>query len=172
MGLIVYRIFISHASEDKGLALLLAAHLKVLDFDVYIDERDIHTGMDFTKEIHDNIAQSQELIVLLSPRSVKKPFIPYEIALARHCDLHISPLVLGMTIPEFSEDLTFRGILDPLKCRHIDNILTFLEELSTRVSRQTASEISLPEPELEPESGLGGSIEERITYILRSIRRK
>jgi diguanylate cyclase (GGDEF)-like protein len=62
-----YHIFLSHSSQNKPIARLVAHELKHAGFDVWFDEWMIALGDDIFLEIERGIEQSRAMMVLLSP---------------------------------------------------------------------------------------------------------
>lgn len=81
-----YQIFISHATADKWLARVLCEKLEAMGAVTFRDDRDIRGGDDIPEEIFRQIRQSDEVLVLLTPMSVNRPWILLEIGAACGCD--------------------------------------------------------------------------------------
>ena len=66
------RLFLSYGRRDaKDLADRLSADLKAAGFEVWLDTREITTGMPWQAEIVDGLRSAQVVIALLSPHSVR-----------------------------------------------------------------------------------------------------
>jgi hypothetical protein len=78
------RVFISYkrnARPDEAVAMYLARFLSDQGKQVFIDQK-LKVGMDWINEIHDQIAQSDFLVVLLSPESMKSDMVLEEVRFA------------------------------------------------------------------------------------------
>lgn len=78
------RVFISYkrnARPDEAIAMYLARFLSDQGKQVFIDQK-LKVGMDWINEIHDQIAQSDFLVVLLSPESMKSDMVLEEVRFA------------------------------------------------------------------------------------------
>jgi hypothetical protein len=78
------RVFISYkrnASPDEAIAKYLARFLSDKGRQTFIDQK-IKVGMDWINEIHDQIAQSDFLVVLLSPESMMSEMVLEEVKFA------------------------------------------------------------------------------------------
>jgi hypothetical protein len=100
-----YRIFLSHASKDKWIARQM---LKLLERDgtsppveVFLDERTIQAGDDIPDEIRDAIGESDELLVLLTPHSLGRPWVLMEVGAAWQLKKRIVPITYNV----LAEDL-------------------------------------------------------------------
>ena len=74
-----YRVFMSHATADKWIARTLCEKIEHTGASTFRDERDIKTGDDIPEEIRKELADSQELIVLLTPDSADRPWVLLEV---------------------------------------------------------------------------------------------
>jgi hypothetical protein len=77
-----YQIFVSHASADKWIARVMCERLDALGVKTFRDDRDLHGGDDIPETIRKEIKRSQELLVLITPRSVNRPWVLIEVAVA------------------------------------------------------------------------------------------
>ena len=66
------KVFISHSSRDLWVAQQIAAELQRCGADTFLDEADIAQGDDFDDEIMRAEEQCNELLVLLTPWSLKR----------------------------------------------------------------------------------------------------
>ncbi|KOP25077.1 hypothetical protein AMR41_16795 [Hapalosiphon sp. MRB220] len=62
-----YKIFVSHGSHDSWLAEQIAKAIHSAGASSFLDEKNIPKGHDFKKRIYDEIKQSDELVVLITP---------------------------------------------------------------------------------------------------------
>ncbi len=75
-------VFICHASEDKPAARQLANAMTKLGAEVWFDEWEIRVGDSIVQKINDALGKISHLIVLLSLRSVDKPWVRKEFSAA------------------------------------------------------------------------------------------
>jgi hypothetical protein len=78
------RVFISYkrnAKPDEDVAMYLARFLSDQGKHAFIDQK-LKVGMEWVNEIHDQIAQSDSLVVLLSPDSMKSDMVLEEVKFA------------------------------------------------------------------------------------------
>jgi hypothetical protein len=74
-----YQVFISHATADKWIAKTLCEKIEGLTGAVtFRDDRDIGGGDDIPDEIRAEIARSKEFVVLLTPKSISRPWVLLE----------------------------------------------------------------------------------------------
>ncbi|MEQ1935645.1 MAG: toll/interleukin-1 receptor domain-containing protein [Fimbriimonadaceae bacterium] len=64
----IYKLFISHANEDRAMANMLHDQAVARGATAYVDTKYLHAGMYFKKELITQIKTSDEMLILLSPR--------------------------------------------------------------------------------------------------------
>ena len=70
-----YRVFLSHATADKWLATVLCEKMEAIGTLTFRDDRDIDGGDDIPASIRSAIAEYREMVVLLTPASVNRPWV-------------------------------------------------------------------------------------------------
>jgi hypothetical protein len=73
------KVFISHTKSDKDFARHLAKDIQSLGFSVWLDEWEIRLGDSLIERIEEGIEESQWMIVILSPKSVKSEWVLREL---------------------------------------------------------------------------------------------
>lgn len=73
-----YQIFLSHASTDKWIATTLCEKIEGVGATTFRDDRDIRSGDDIPESIRNELLRSEELVVLLTPDSVDRPWVLLE----------------------------------------------------------------------------------------------
>jgi TIR domain-containing protein len=74
-----YRIFVSHASADKWIARVLCEKLDAIGAQTFRDDRDIDGGDDIPDRLRAALDQAHELLLLLTPQSVNRPWVLMEV---------------------------------------------------------------------------------------------
>ena len=77
-----YLVFVSHATADKWLARTLCEKIEQTGARTFRDDRDINGGDDIPEEIRRQIIQSNEMVVLLTPHSIDRPWVLLEVGAA------------------------------------------------------------------------------------------
>ncbi len=88
------RIFISYSRRDKTIAEYIAAQLRNRGAEVFIDYQKLVGGENFIERLGGEIARSDYLVLLLSPRSVDSPWVQAEVAWAFTNRKPIVPVLL------------------------------------------------------------------------------
>jgi hypothetical protein len=68
-------VFISHSSKDTWVAKQIARAIFDCGAMTFLDEHDIEAGKDFDEEIRKSLNNSHELLVLLTPWALTRPYI-------------------------------------------------------------------------------------------------
>jgi hypothetical protein len=95
-----YRVFLSHTGDDEALARYLAARIEAVGADAFTYRRDARIGDDPDDMIEREIQASDEILILLTPRSLDRMYIGYEYGLARAHKLWISAARFYLTFAE------------------------------------------------------------------------
>jgi hypothetical protein len=75
------RVFISHASTDTKLARQVAEILRDAGFQVW-DDSQILPGENWGEKLAEALQESEAMVVLLTPNSIRSPNIKYEVGYA------------------------------------------------------------------------------------------
>lgn len=88
-----YDVFLSYSHQDNDFAELV--RLKMLDCSVvlWVDHLGLKAGDDWKQGIDDAIAGSSALVVILSPYSMKSPYVTYEWAYACGLGIPVIPIL-------------------------------------------------------------------------------
>ena len=74
-----YLVFVSHATADKWIAKRLCEEIEAVGAESFRDDRDIAGGDDIPEQIRRQIIRSNEMVVLLTPESVDRPWVLLEV---------------------------------------------------------------------------------------------
>jgi len=126
-----YQIFVSHATSDKWIARMLCEKLEGVGAKTFRDDRDIDGGDDIPEEIRKQIKRSKEMVVLLTPRSVGRPWVQMEIGAAWLCrkSYRIVVILYHIDIDPIPE------MLKSKKSIHLNEIDDYLAEVAARIRR-------------------------------------
>jgi hypothetical protein len=126
-----YQVFVSHATADKWLATMLCEKFEAVGAKTFRDDRDIDGGDDIPERIRSAIKRSHELVVLLTPNSVDRPWVLLEVG-AAWCwskSMRITALMCHVTVDPIP------GMLKSKKAIDINACNEFLTELQSRVRK-------------------------------------
>ena len=101
----MYRIFISHGSEDSWVASQIARRIRQdARAETFLDVFDIAKGDDFETKIFEMLPQCDELVALLTPWSVNRNWVWTEIGAARVLGKRILGVLYGVSIETLSNE--------------------------------------------------------------------
>jgi hypothetical protein len=97
------KAFISYSSVDAKLARRVAKVLKTLGVEHFLDSKDVQWGDRITDAVRDGIASCTDLIVIVSPASVKSQWVLFEIGQASALGKRILMLLThpAVEVPSF-----------------------------------------------------------------------
>lgn len=125
-------VFISHRSADMWVARQIAREIEACGATPFLDEAHIDVGADFEEDILNFLERAHELVVLITPWALDRPYVWAEIGAAWCRRIPIVGLLLGLTPTELQ---TRPGAPVFLKRRNLlplNEIDTYLEQLAAR----------------------------------------
>lgn len=128
-----YLIFISHSGEDTWLARKVAADCKAAGADTFLDEAQIAVGARFETEISEALSLAKELIVIVTPWALQRPYVWLEIGVAWHRQIPIIMLLLGITPADFQAKAAIPVALKERNMLSLNSVDRYLAELADRV---------------------------------------
>jgi hypothetical protein len=127
------KVFISHSSIDTWVATQIATHVKYAGAETFLDEADIEHGDDFDDEIVKASKNCTELLLLLTPWSVERPYIWLEIGFFRHDSKRIVGVLHGLKPEDISGDPRVPVLLKKIDLVDINDIGSYFSQLDRRV---------------------------------------
>lgn len=124
-----YQVFVSHATADKWIATIFCEKIDATGATSFRDDRDINGGDSIPDSIRTAIQVSRELVVLLTPDSIERPWVLLEVGAAwgRRKDYRIVPVLCHVTFDAIPD------IIEGKRAFHINDFDTYLVELKRRV---------------------------------------
>ncbi|MFN5052592.1 MAG: toll/interleukin-1 receptor domain-containing protein [Planctomyces sp.] len=124
-----YQVFVSHATADKWIATIFCEKIDATGATSFRDDRDINGGDTIPDSIRTAIQVSRELVVLLTPDSIERPWVLLEVGAAwgRRKDYRIVPVLCHVTFDAIPD------IIEGKRAFHINDFDTYLVELKRRV---------------------------------------
>ncbi len=125
-----YQVFVSHATADKWIATTFCEKIDATGATSFRDDRDINGGDSIPETIRTEIQVSRELVVLLSPDSIERPWVLLEVAAAwgRRKNYRIVPVLCHVSFDAIPD------IIEGKKAFHINDFDHYLAELKRRVN--------------------------------------
>lgn len=132
------QVFLSHSSRDDWIARHLAVAVEARGATTFLDHSAIEAGDDFDAKILKAAAASQELLILLTPWSLQRPYLWMELGLFWKTPKRIVCIYHGFTAQEIA---AHDGIPVLLKRGHLLSLNEsdqYLKELADRVRSWSA----------------------------------
>jgi hypothetical protein len=126
-------VFVSHSGPDTWVARQIARAIAECGATTFLDEAQINVGADFENDIRAFLQKADELIVLLTPWALTRPYIWAELGAAWTRQIPIVALLLGMSEAELQEPTGIPVFLKGRNLIPLNNIDRYLEELRARV---------------------------------------
>ena len=126
-----YQVFVSHATADKWIATTFCEKIDATGASSFRDDRDINGGDSIPEAIRTEIQVSRELVVLLTPDSIERPWVLLEVGAAwgRRKDYRIVPVLCHVSFDAIPD------IIEGKKAFHINDFDKYLGELKRRVTK-------------------------------------
>ena len=125
-----YLVFISHSTKDRWIARQLAALIeqkgKRLNVKAFLDAKDIEGGDSIHEAIRQNLRECDELVVLLSPYSINRPWVLIEVGAAWALGKRVIAIIDKVTPQEMPDILSHQKALD------LNEFDEYLEQLLAR----------------------------------------
>jgi hypothetical protein len=93
-------VFVSHSAADTWVAKQIARAIAECGATSFVDEADIDAGTDFEEIILASLERADELVVLITPWALDRPYIWVELGAAWSRRIPIVALLHGMTAAE------------------------------------------------------------------------
>jgi hypothetical protein len=129
-----YKVFISHSSIDTWVARQLARYIEEAGAATFLDEADIEYGDDFEERILEAIRTSHELLVLLTPWALKRPYIWLEIGAIWGLGRRVIGVLHGLNPSELVAQDGTPALLKRIDLVELNNIEMYFEQLKRRIT--------------------------------------
>lgn len=148
-----YDLFISYASDNKGIADYIVEKIEKRGYKCFIAPRDIRTGAEYASEIISAISNSTAVLLVFSSISDKSHYVLREINSAVSRNKPIIPLRIEDFLPSEAMEFylgpthwldAFPEILDI----HLDKVVNIFIGMNNTVQETKGEEILIKGPEL------------------------
>ncbi len=128
-------IFISHSSPDTWVAKQIAREIEARGGTPFLDEAEVDAGADFEEDILKFLERAHELVVLLTPWALDRPYVWAEIGAAWGRRIPIVALLLGITPAELQMRSGVPVLLKKRDLLQLNEIEIYLEQLTARIAK-------------------------------------
>lgn len=127
-------VFISHSGKDTWVAKQIAREISIRGATPFLDEANVEVGEDFEESILSFLGQAHELLVLLTPWALDRPYVWAEIGAAWGRRIPIVGILHGMTSTELQSRPGVPMFLKKRDLLDINDIEVDFEQLTARVN--------------------------------------
>lgn len=128
-----YLVFVSHSSRDTWVAKQIVREIENCGAATFLDEIDIDAGADFEEEIRIALGKANELLVLVTPWALERPYVWVEISVAWIRSIPIVPLLQGITPSELQARPEIPLLLKERDAIELNKIDVYLNQLKKRI---------------------------------------
>jgi len=128
-------VFVSHSSQDTWVARQIAREIQDSGAKPFLDEAEVDAGADFEEDILDFLERAHELVVLLTPWALDRPYVWAELGAAWGRRIPIVALLLGITPSELQKRPGTPVFLKKRDLLQLNEVDTYLEQLKSRVQQ-------------------------------------
>ncbi len=133
-------VFISHAGTDTWVAKRIAEKIEACGAKTFLDEAHIAVGEDFEERILHALDQASEFLVLLTPWSLKRPYVWAEIGAAWGKRTPIIGVLHGLTPEELHTQAGVPILIKRRDLIDLNQLDTYLSQLRERISAKRQEE--------------------------------
>jgi TIR domain len=126
-------VFVSHSGPDTWVAKQIAREIEAYGGTPFLDEAQVDAGVDFEEEILEFLQKAHELVVLLTPWALDRPYVWAEIGAAWSRRIPIVALLLGITPTELQLRPGIPVLLKKRDLLELNDIEVYLKQLGARV---------------------------------------
>ena len=129
-------VFVSPSGPDTWVAKQIAREIEARGATPFLDEGQVDAGADFEEDILDFLQRAHELVVLLTPWALERPYVWAEIGAAWGRRIPIVALLLGITAAELQVRPGIPVLLKKRDLLELNDIEAYLKQLAARVQRE------------------------------------
>lgn len=138
-------VFVSHSGADAWVARQIAREITNCGATAFLDEAEIDAGADIEDDILSFLDRAHELVVLLTPWALHRPYVWLELGAAWGRRLPIVALLHGLTAAELQSRPEVPVLLKKRNLLPLNEIETYLTQLRERIEDD-----SRPAEEVKP----------------------
>jgi len=128
-------VFVSHSGEDTWIAKQVAREIEACGARPFLDEAEIDAGADFEEDIRNFLERAHELVVLLTPWALERPYVWIELGAAWGRRIPIIALLLGLAPGELQSRPGVPVLLKKRDLLRLNDVDAYLDQLRRRVER-------------------------------------
>lgn len=128
-------VFVSHSSQDTWVARQIAREIEAVGAKPFLDEAEVDAGADFEEDILSFLERAHELVVLLTPWALDRPYVWAELGAAWGRRIPIVALLLGLTPGELQAKPGIPVLLKKRNLVQLNDFDSYIAQLRRRVAK-------------------------------------
>lgn len=118
------RVFISYSTVDGTVAQKVTRVFESLGVDYFLDRKDVSWGDDVAERIRHDLAECSDLVVIISPASLKSQWVSFEIGQAAALHKNILPFLThpSLELPSYISKYHYKSKIKDIR-NHFQEIL-------------------------------------------------
>lgn len=128
-------VFVSHSGEDTWVAKQIANKISKCGAEPFLDEAEIDAGSDFEDDILSFLEKAHELVVLLTPWALDRPYVWAELGAAWGRRIPIIGLLHGISATELQKRAGFPVFLKKRDLVSLNDFEVYLKQLKKRIKK-------------------------------------
>jgi hypothetical protein len=131
-------VFISHSSTDLWVAKQIAARIADCGAVPFLDEAGVDVGADFEEDILTFLEKADELLVLLTPWALERPYVWAEMGAAWGRRIPIVALLHGVAAADLQSQPTIPIFLKRRDLLNLNDIEVYFDQVRRRTTGRRA----------------------------------
>jgi hypothetical protein len=128
-------VFISHSGTDTWVAEAFSEKIRALGAETFLDEENIAIGDDFDDTIRAALERCDELVVLLTPWALKRPYLWAEVGAANLRRIPVIGVLHGLTVKDLDRKTSAPILIRRRNLIDINDFSRYLRELGERIGQ-------------------------------------
>ncbi len=129
-----YLVFVSHAGTDTWVARQISTAIQARGGKFFLDEAHIGVGEDFEERILQALDRADELLVLLTPWSMKRPYVWAEIGAAWGRRKPIVAILYGLSPGDLAGQAGVPVFIKGRNLIELNELDSYLGQLQKRIT--------------------------------------
>lgn len=127
-------VFVSHSGIDTWVARQIAREITACGATPFLDEAEIDVGADFEDDILGFLQKADELVALLTPWALERPYVWAELGAAWGRKIHIVGVLHGLTAGDLQSRPGVPVFLKKRDLVSLNDIDNYFKQLRRRVA--------------------------------------
>lgn len=132
-------VFVSHSGKDTWVARQIAREIEACGARAFLDEADIGIGSETDDELRDFLNRADELLVLLTPWALERPYVWVEVGILWGRKKPFVVVLHGISRQKLLARPSIPTFVKAKNTVYLNDIDRYFEQLSRRIGRGSPS---------------------------------